>query len=96
MKYDLPVEGRVVRVQYSEKDNGKGGVYRNGTVVLRTEFEKLEVELENGSSAGIVAKLRALEGQEGQDVRLLVGVASGDKWTSPARLFFLDDLTPRK
>lgn len=94
MKFDIPVEGTVRRVTYSEKDNQNGGKYRNGTVVVKGEFDKIEVELEGGSSDLVVSQLKNLH--EGEKVRLLVGVASGEKWTSPARFYFLEDLTPRK
>jgi hypothetical protein len=93
MARELAVDGVVRRVEYSEKPNPKGGLYRNGKIVLSGEFDKLEIGLGMGASDEVVRKLRALG--EGEIVRLQVEVSSGDSWQSEPRFNFLDDLTSK-
>ena len=90
---EITVDGKVRRVESGVWTDKNGEVHPNGTVVLSAEFDKLEVQLDRSASVATSAKLKALH--EGDTVRLLVGVASGDSFRADARFLFLDDLTPR-
>lgn len=91
---EIAVEGKVRRVEVGEwTDKNTGQVRPNGNVVLAGEFDKLEIGLDRVVSPATLSKLRGIH--EGETVRLLVGVASGDSFRAEARFIFLDDLTQR-
>ena len=88
---EIAVDGVVRRVEHGEYTAKNGAVVPTGTIVLASEFDRLEVSLDRGVSAGLVAKLKSIG--EGEVVRLLVGVASGDSFRADPRFIFLDNLT---
>jgi len=90
---EISVEGKVRRVESGSYTDKNGVMVLKGTVVLAGEFDKLEIGLAWPTpSATSIDKLRGL--REGQVVRLLVGVESGENRRAEAQFIFLDDLTP--
>ena len=92
---EIVVEGKVRRVESGSYTDKNGVIVPKGTVVLAGEYDKLEIGLAWPTpSVTSIQKLKALEGHEGQSVRLLVGVESGDNRRAEPQFTFLDDLTP--
>jgi hypothetical protein len=91
---EIAVEGKVRRSEVRSYEDKQGKERTGGNVVLSTEFDKLELGAGMSPSAKVLAQIKAL--QDGEQVRLLVGVESAGAWPADARFVFLDDLTPRR
>lgn len=91
------ISGTLVEYGYSENVSKKdGNLYRNGSAVVRGDFDKIEVELKANVSDERIAKFQGLNGREDSMVSLLVDIGSGDNWRAEPRFYFLEDLTAKK
>lgn len=90
---EIAIDGKVRRSEVRDYIDKSGISRTSGSMVLSTEFDKLELSAGMNPSPRVLDQLRGLK--EGELVRLLVGVESNGAWPADARFIFLDDLTSR-
>lgn len=89
---EIRVAGRVRRVEVGSWTDKNQVVHPQGTVVLDTEDDKLELGLPMNAGTDEIQAMQRLK--KGAEVVVLIGIESGKDWRSDPRFSFLDDLTP--